>query len=216
MRHSVRLASSDRNHYHNNLHSIPISLIIVVDFCWAKILTYQLHDSHTRSPIAATMCFPKTRVWMIHFNIMNSQHSPWCMDMTDEIIKLTNQQKGNPKAPPKIPNYHPSIHRPKCQKRPTHNTNLWITVHPVHSSQTMTNWQLGGCLYAPYGPKIPQREDSQCDGAHMAKQLPHQSKRISCNQWRDQEHRFWWIQGIAAAWESSCEGLFGTLWSLLL
>jgi hypothetical protein len=77
------LASFDKNGYRNELKSVCVSLIIRANFCWVKIPNYQLHDSHTQSPIAATMPFPKINVSTINPNIMNSQHSPSCMNMND-------------------------------------------------------------------------------------------------------------------------------------
>ena len=82
-----RFASYDENRYRNELNSIRVSPIIRANFCWVKIPNYQLHDSHTRSPIAATMPFPIINVSTINPNIVNSEHSPSCMNMNDVIIE---------------------------------------------------------------------------------------------------------------------------------
>ena len=76
-----------RNHYRNKLKSTPISLIILAKSWSVKIPNYQSPDSHTRSRIAATMPFPKTNLPMINRNIMQSVHSPSCMNVTNVIIK---------------------------------------------------------------------------------------------------------------------------------
>ena len=81
------LGSVDENQYRNELKSISVSVIIRANFCRVKIPNYQLHDSDTRSPIAATVPFPKNSISTINPNILNSQHSPSCMNMTDVIIK---------------------------------------------------------------------------------------------------------------------------------
>jgi len=52
-----------------------------------KIPNNLLHDYHTRSPIAATMPLPKTYVSTIDPTIVNTQHSPSCMNMNDVMIK---------------------------------------------------------------------------------------------------------------------------------
>jgi len=81
------LASFDENHYRNDLKSVCVLLIVQENICWVKIPNQQLHDSHTRSPIAGTMPVPTLYFSMINSNIMNSQHSPSCMNMNDVIIK---------------------------------------------------------------------------------------------------------------------------------
>jgi len=43
------IASSDDDHYRNEVKSVHVSLIIWANFCSVKILNNQLHDSHTRS-----------------------------------------------------------------------------------------------------------------------------------------------------------------------
>jgi len=60
MKQGCSLASFDKNLYRNELKSICVSLVIQANFCWVKISNYQLDGSHTGSPDAATMPFPKT------------------------------------------------------------------------------------------------------------------------------------------------------------
>jgi len=146
---------------------------------------YQLHDSHTWSPIAATMPFPNINVSMINPNIVNSQHSPSCMNMNDVTMKYTNHQKETQNLTKKLRIItHPSTLQ-RARKIPTHNANPWTTVQPVHSILTTTNLQLGSCLYASYWPKSLQREDSQCDYARIAKPHPRQQQPFARNLQRD-------------------------------
>jgi hypothetical protein len=85
--------SKKENHYHNKLKTMRILLIILANFCYVKILNFQLHDSHTQHPIAAPMLYPTTHVSMIIPNSVNSQQSPSCMNMHDVIINGTNDHK---------------------------------------------------------------------------------------------------------------------------
>jgi len=81
------LASFDKIYDCNELKSIHISPIILANFSRVKMHNQQLHDRHTQSPISATILFPKTSISPIKLNIMNSQHNPSRMIMTDVIIK---------------------------------------------------------------------------------------------------------------------------------
>jgi len=132
------LASFDRNEYHNDLKSHHVSHIIRANLYGAEIRANLFHDCHTWSPITATMAFTKTTISIINLNIVNSEHSPSSMIMTD-VIKKNPLPKTEQNHVQKTPNYHPSIHPPKCEKIPTSKENPWTTVQPVHSILTTTN-----------------------------------------------------------------------------
>ena len=194
----VTRASFDENCYRNERKSIHIALIIGADFCWVKIPNYQLHDSHTRSSITATMPFSKINVSTINPNMVNSQHSPSCMNRNDVIIKYTKHPKETQNLNKKLQIFTHLSTLQSARRIPTHNANSWTTVQPVHSILTRTNLQLDGYLYASNGAKSVQREDSQCDRARVAKPHPHQQHGPARNRQRDQQHSFCWLQGIAA------------------
>jgi len=209
------LASFDEDHYCNELKSYCISLIIQANFCWAKIPIYQLHDSHTQSPIAATMPFQITSLESIDPNIVNSQLSPSCMNMTDVIIQWTKHQKKtqNPSKKPQTISHPSTLH--SARNIPTHNTKLWTTIQPVHTIHTTRNLQLGSPPYASYWPNILQREDSQCHCAPVGKRHPPLQHCFAHNWHRAQEPRFGQLQGTAAVgWLEDSFRNFGSLFSL--
>ena len=81
------ISSFGKDLYRNELIRIRIRQITQANFCWALIPKNQFQHSHIPSPITATVPFPKTCISTIHPNIVNSQHSPSCMIMTDVILK---------------------------------------------------------------------------------------------------------------------------------
>jgi hypothetical protein len=88
-----KLVFFGENYYRQELKSIQVSVTILVNLCWVKILKCELHDSYMQSPITATMPFSKTNITTINLNIVNSQYSPSCLNMNVVIIKYTKQQK---------------------------------------------------------------------------------------------------------------------------
>jgi len=118
-----RFASYDENRYRKELKSVCVSLIIWATFCWVTIPNYQLHDSHTRSLIAATMPFPKTNVSTIDPNIVNSQHNPSCMNMNDVIIKYAKHQKETQNLTKELQIITHLSTLQSARKIPTHNAN---------------------------------------------------------------------------------------------
>jgi len=182
------LASFDENGYRNALKRVCISLIIVAYFHLAKISHYQLHDSHTWCPIAATMCFPTTCIWMINPNIVNSQHSPSCMNMTDIIIKSTKYQKETQNLSKKLQSITCPSTLHSARQIVTRHPNPCTTFQPVHSMLTMTNLQLCSRLYDSCWPKSKQWENLQCIRAHVAYPHPHQQQLFAPNQERHQAH----------------------------
>lgn len=116
---------------------------------------------------------------MITHNIVNSQPSLSCMNMTDVIIKETKYQKEIQKL---SKNLQMITHPPTLQsgiKIPTHNLNSLTTDHPVNSMLTMTNLNLPSRLYTAYWPKSPQWEDPDCSCARIANPHPAQQQLSS-------------------------------------
>jgi len=140
------------------------------------------------------------------------QYNPSCMNMTDVIIVYLKRHKEtqNLSKRPQIV-IHPSTLQ-SAKKFPAHSANSWTAVQPVHSILTITNLQLGSCLYVFYWPKSPQREDSQGDCAHIAKSQPHQQHRFANDRERDEEHGFRWLSGNAGIWKSSFECFVSDFW----
>ena len=132
----------DENLDRNELNSVHVSQIIQANFCWVKIANYQLHHSHTPSPIAATMPFPKTNFSMINPNIVNSQHSPLWMNMNDVIMKYTHQQKETQNLTKKLQIITHLSALQSARNIRTHNTNSSITDQPVHpySQRLIRSW----------------------------------------------------------------------------
>jgi len=208
------LAAFNKNCYGNKLKSVCILLIIQANFWWVNIPHYGLHDSDTRSTIAATMPSPKRHFSTINPNIVNSQHSPSGMNMNNVITTYTNHQKEIQNLTKKLQIFTHVCTLQSGRKIPAHNANHWTTVQPVHSIFKTTGLQLGSCLYASYWPKSLQLEDSQCNGARVAKPNPHHQRCCASYWQRDQEHGFGWLQGIAAVWWSSVEASVQTIGSL--
>jgi len=159
---------------------------------------------------------PKTSVSTINPNIINSQQSPSCMDMTDVIMKYTKHQKETQNLSKKLQTITFPSTLQSARNLPTHNANPWTAVHPVHSILTITNLQLGSCFSTSYRPKSWQWEDLQYDRACVAEWHPQQQQRSACIQQRDQQPGFWWLQAITAAWESCFDASFRTFGSLHL
>ena len=151
---------------------------------------------------------------MIYPKIVESQQSPSWMNMTYVILKWNEHQKQIQNLTNKLQIFSDLSTLQTSRKVNSHNTNPWTTVQAVHFILTMTNLQLGGCRNASYWPKSLQREDSQCDCAHIANPHPHQQWCISHNQQRDQEDCFGWLQVIAAVWLSSYKASIQTFGGL--
>jgi len=178
--------------------TVCVSLIIGANYGWVKILNNRLHDSHTQSPIAATMPFSKTNVSTINPKIVNSQHSPSCMNRNDVTINQTTSHK----VTQNVTNYLQIITHlcalTRVRKIPTKNANPWTTVQLLQSFLTTTNLQQFSLVYTCYSPMLLTREDSQCDRACVAVPHTHQQQCFACNPQRDQEYSFRSLQGIAA------------------
>jgi len=138
---------------------------------WVFLTATRFVADDTQCLITATMAFPETIVSKIDIKIVNSQHSPSCMNMIDVIIELTKHQTETQNLSKILQIItHPSTLQ-SSRKIATNNTNPWTTVQLAHSILTMTNLQPGGCLNASNWPMSPQHEDSRWNRAQVAK--PH-------------------------------------------
>jgi len=131
------------------------------------------------------------------------------------LIKYTNHQNETQNLSKKIQIItHPSTLQSAIEI-PTHNTNPWTTIQPVHSNLTTTNWHLGGCVFAAYWQESIQQKDSECDCGHGAKpHHPQQQLSARIPQW-DHKPISGWLQGITTARWSFVRSSFRTIGSLL-
>jgi len=188
----------DENYYRNMLKSISVTLIIQGNFWCVKILSNQSHNCPTQNRIAATIPLPESSFSTINPNIVNSQHSQSCMNMTNVITKWTKHWKESQNLSKKLQIITNLSTLHSARKIPTHNANPLTIVKPEHSIPTTTILQQGGCLNGCYWPESLQWEDSQCDRARVAKPHCHQQQRFAWNWQIDHEHSLGWLQGIAA------------------
>jgi len=144
------LAAFDKIHYHNEVKSIHVLPILWPNLSQVKIPNQQLHFTYTRSPIAAAVPFPPTNVSTSNPNVMNSQHTPLCMNINDVIIQYTHQQTETQNLTKKLQIITHPFTLQSAAIIPTQNAYPGTTVWLVHSTFTMTHLQLGSYWCASY------------------------------------------------------------------
>jgi len=152
---------------------------------------------------------------------LNDQ-SQYCELLTQpfahEYVRCNNQINSTPKWDSKslkiTPNYRPSIHPPKCQNN-THPLCKSLNNHPACAFHPHNHNFAAGRLHVHFHLDKQPTEGGFTMWSCLSSQATTTSEpRFVCIWQMDQEHYFWWLQGIAATQWSSFEAGFQTVWNM--